>query len=190
MGKLKFGMMASLDGYISDVNGRFEWGQISEEVHRFAEREQAGEAIAIYGRRMFETMAVWDTLWEDASLSQAERDFSLVWRGTDKIVVSRSLRQVGTSRTRLVHALSAEDIAALKGAPGDIGVAGPTLAASLLRQGLIDEISIYFIPVLVGGGTPMFPEMSALARLERLEVRPFENGVTFMRFAVRSRAAQ
>jgi dihydrofolate reductase len=186
MSKLTFGMMASLDGYINDVNGLFDWGQISEEVHRFAEKEQANSGTTIYGRRMFETMAVWDTLAEDPSASQAERDFGAIWRNTDKIVVSRSLPEVKTTRTRLVRELSAGDIGKLKAESAkDINVSGPTLASSYLRQGLIDEVSIYYIPVVVGGGTPMFRDIGTMVRLERLEARTFENGVTYVRLAVR-----
>ncbi|MFM0287562.1 dihydrofolate reductase family protein [Paraburkholderia megapolitana] len=186
MGKLRFGMMASLDGYVSDVDGKFDWGQVSEEVHRFAEHEQTHEGITIYGRRMFETMAVWDVLAEDQTVSQFIRDFGVAWQLTDKIVVSRSLTEVTTTRTRLVRELSADDIRQLKAeSPQDIGVAGPTLAASYLKQGLIDEVSVYCIPVVVGGGTRMFQNIDATIRLERIEQHAFGNGVTFMRYAVR-----
>src|SRR5687768_1911671 len=99
MGKLTFGMMVSLDGYINDRNGKFDWGQVSEDVHRFAEREQAREGLTIYGRRMYETMAVWDTLDQDQTLPQYERDFSHIWQESEKIVVSRSLKSVTTKRT-------------------------------------------------------------------------------------------
>ena len=186
MGKLTFGMMTSLDGYINDADGKFNWGQVSEEVHRFAEKEQANAGTTIYGRRMFQTMAVWDTLAEDQSVSRYERDFSVIWRNADKIVVSRSLPEVTTTRTRLVRELNADDIGKLKAESAkDIIVAGPTLAASYLKQGLIDEVSIYYIPVVVGGGTPMFQDIDATVRLERLDERAFENGVTFLRYAVR-----
>ena len=113
MGKLIFGMMTSLDGYINDAEGKFDWGQISEEVHSFANAEQANAGMTIYGRRMFETMAVWDTLAEDPNVSQIERDFAVLWRNADKIVVSRSLEEVTTPRTRLVRELSAQDIGPL-----------------------------------------------------------------------------
>jgi dihydrofolate reductase len=183
MGKLTFGMMCSLDGYINDRAGKFEWGQVSEEVHRHAERLQANEGIAIYGRRMFETMAIWDTVHEDSSEDQFMRDFSRVWRKTEKIVVSRSLREVTTSNTRLVRKLTVSDIQAMKAeAKKDIGVSGPTLAADYLKQGLIDEVSVYYVPVVVGGGTPMFPDVTQTLRLELLDQRSFKNGVVFMRY--------
>ena len=184
MGRLTFGMMTSLDGYINDLHGGFDWGQVSEQVHRFAEAEEAAVAVNIYGRRMFETMKIWDTVFVDQSVSQFERDYSLIWRRTEKIVVSRTLSEVTTSNTRLVRELSAEDIADLKaGTDKDIAVSGPTLACAFLRQGLIDEVSIYYIPVAVGTGTPMF-QVQNLVRLERRQVEVFGNGVVFMRFGV------
>jgi dihydrofolate reductase len=185
MGKLTFGMMASLDGYINDRKGKFDWGQVSEEVHRFAEQQQAREGLTIYGRRMFETMAVWDTVFEDQSVSQFERDFSLIWRQSEKIVVSRSLPSVTTTNTRLARDLTADDIRRLKAeTEKDISVSGPTLAATFLKQGLVDEVSIYYVPVVVGGGTPMFPGVTETLKFERLEERGFSNGVIFVRFRV------
>ena len=135
MGRLTFGMMTSLDGYINDHNGNFDWSHVSEDVHRFAEQQQAREGTAIYGRRMFETMAVWDTLAEDQTISQFERDFAVIWQQTDKIVVSRTLDAVSTKRTRLVRELSADDIRKLKAEfEKDISVSGPTLAAAFTRS--------------------------------------------------------
>lgn len=184
MGRLTFGMMTSLDGYINDVRGGFDWGQVSEQVHRFAEAEEASVGINIYGRRMFGTMQIWDTVYQDQSVSQFERDYSLVWRETDKIVVSKSLPEVTTSRTRLVRELTAADVALLKAASEkDISVSGPTLGSALLRQGLVDEVSIYYIPVAVGAGTPMF-QLEELKKFERRQVEVFGNGVVFMRLGV------
>jgi dihydrofolate reductase len=189
MGKLTFGMMTSLDGYINDVRGGFDWGQVSEQVHRFAEAEEANVGINIYGRRMFETMKIWDSVHEDQSVSQYERDYSLIWRQTEKIVVSKSLDAVTTTRTRLVRELTAEDVAKLKASTDkDISVSGPTLGSALLKQGLVDEISIYYIPVAVGAGTPMF-QVEELVKFERQQVEVFGNGVVFMRFEVIGPAA-
>jgi dihydrofolate reductase len=185
MGKLTFGMMVSLDGYINDRKGKFDWGQVSEEVHRFAEQQQAREGLTIYGRRMFETMAVWDTVFEDQSVSQFERDFSLIWRQSEKIVVSRTLPSVTTTNTRLVRELTADDIRRLKAeTEKDISVSGPTLAATFLKQGLIEEVSIYYVPVVVGGGTPMFPDVTATLKFKLIEQRTFDNGLVFVRYNV------
>jgi dihydrofolate reductase len=185
MGKLTFGMMISLDGYINDRNGHFDWGYVSEEVHRSTEKQQENEGTTIYGRRMYETMAVWDSLDKDPNLPQYERDFSVAWQKTDKIVVSRSLKEAPTKRTQLVSELTADDIGKLKAASDkDVGISGPTLAATYLKQGLIDEISIYYVPVVVGGGTAMFQGVTDTLKLDRLEERAFANGVTFVRYHV------
>jgi dihydrofolate reductase len=187
VGKLTFGMMVSLDGYINDRNGKFDWGQISEEVHRVAEQQQAREGLTIYGRRMYETMAVWDTLDQDQSLPEYERDFSRVWQKSEKIVVSRSLDNATTKNTRLVRELTADDVRKLKAErQKDIGVSGPTLAATYLKQSLVDEVSIYYIPVVVGGGTPMFPDVTETLKFERLEERGLANGVVFVRYGVKN----
>ncbi|ODT64989.1 MAG: riboflavin biosynthesis protein RibD [Pelagibacterium sp. SCN 63-23] len=184
MGRLLFGMMTSLDGYINDIHGGFDWGQVSEEVHRFAEAEEARTGTMIYGRRMFETMKVWDGLEDDDGVSQVERDYAALWRRLDKIVVSSTLPEVTTVRTTLMRDLSGEDVVRLKaGSEKDISVSGATLGSSLLRQGLVDEVGLYLIPVAVGQGTPMF-QVGELTRFERKQVRAFENGVVFMRFGV------
>jgi dihydrofolate reductase len=185
MGKLTFGMMASLDGYVNDRDGKFDWGQVSEEVHRFAEQQQASVGAEIYGRRMFETMAVWDTVHGDAGAEQFMRDYSLVWRRTPKIVVSRTLGHVTTTNTRLVRELTGADIRKLKAETDqDVSVSGPTLAAVYLQQGLIDEVSIYYVPVAVGGGTPMFQDVRRTQRFELVEERRFANGLVFARYRV------
>ena len=186
MGRLIFGMMASLDGFVTDDKGRFEWGQIDQEVHRFAQGEEEKVGVSIYGRRMYEMMAVWDTLDADPNVSQAERDFAAVWQRNDKIVVSRTLPEVTTRRTRLVRGLGLDEMARLKAETArDVSVSGPTLAATFLRQGLVDEVSVYIVPVLVGRGLRMFPDLTETLKLERLEQRAFANGTTYLRFAVR-----
>jgi dihydrofolate reductase len=185
MGDVVYSMMASIDGYINDPRGDFEWGQISEEVHRFAEAEQERETIALYGRRMYEMMEVWEKLADDPAASPAERDFGKAWQRAEKIVVSRSLEAVRTPRTRLLRELDAETLRGLKaGTDGRIGVSGPGLAGHCLTMGLVDEIDIYTVPVLVGGGTPMFPPLARTLKLTRQEQRNFANGVSFARYRV------
>ena len=187
MGKLTFGMMTSLDGYISDRKGGFDWDQVNEEVHKFAEAEQERDGLTIYGRRMYETMVYWDTADQDESLPPYYRDFARVWQAVDKIVVSKSLEKVTSKRTRLVRELSADDLRRLKAeTKKDISISGPTLASSFLKQGLIDEISIYYVPVVVGGGTPMFQDVWQTLKLERIYHRAFDNGVLFVRYRVLS----
>lgn len=183
MAKLTYQMMASLDGYINDLSGDFDWGQIDDEVHAHANREARRIGAEVYGRRMYETMAVWET-WEPDQPVEAE--FAQAWRSLDKIVVSRTLAAVSTPRTRLVSTLSLEEMARLKAeAHKDIGISGPTLASAYLDGGLVDEVSVYTIPIVVGSGTPMFKDLTRKLSLERLEAQAFGNGVTFARYRVR-----
>ncbi|MNS61381.1 hypothetical protein D3C72_944100 [compost metagenome] len=181
MAKLTFGMMVSLDGYINDAHGDFNWGQIDEEVHAHANAEAMRIGTEIYGRRMYEVMVYWETV-DDGDDTEAE--FGRQWRAKDKIVVSKSLDAVASQRTRLVPALSLDDMRRLKAnATSDIAVAGPTLAATYLAAGLIDEIGIYYVPVVVGAGTPMFQHVPGTLKLARLEERAFANGVVFVRYS-------
>lgn len=137
MAKLVFKMMASLDGYINDAHGGFDWGHIDAEVHGHANDEMRRCGIAVYGRRMYEIMAIWE-IWEAATDYEAE--FADLWRKTDKIVVSKTLAGPKTGRTKVVPSLDVDDMRSLKEETReDICVAGPTLAA-YLDAGLIDEV--------------------------------------------------
>ena len=186
MGKLRFGMgLITLDGYIKDRQGSFDFGHVSEELHRHAQQEEEQTGLVIYGRNMFETMSVWDRTFEDPSVAQFERDFSEVWRKQQKIVVSRSLSSVTTTNTRLVPELTADEIRKLKAETEKaISVSGPTLAATYIKQGLVDEVTWYYAPVVVGGGSPMFPDVSAMLKFELIEERRLENGAIFVRYRV------
>jgi len=181
MAKLTFNMMTSLDNYINDVNGDFNWGQIDEDVHQHANDAQHQVGLDIYGRRMYEMMIYWETY--DGSVP-VEADFADAWKSVDKLVVSKSLKSVSSDRTTLIADLDIEGMRRLKAKrDGDIAISGPTLAARYLDAGLVDEVSIYYIPVVVGGGTRMFQVNNKL-KLERIEERSFRNGVNFIRYRV------
>ena len=181
MAKLTFNMMTSLDNYINDVNGDFNWGQIDDDVHQHANDAQREVTLDIYGRRMYEMMVYWETY--DGGVP-VEADFSDAWKSVDKLVVSKSLTSVSSARTTLVADLDIDGMRKLKAErEGAIAIAGPTLAARYLDAGLVDEVGIYYIPVIVGGGTPMFQVKNKL-KLERIEERSFGNGVNFIRYRV------
>lgn len=183
MGKLSFQMMTSIDGFVSDLDGHFDWGQIDDEVHSHANREAQNLALVIMGRAMYETMVYWET--HVSSGNVVEDEFAALWKGLEKIVVSRVLKDVVGERTRLVHGLGNDEMRAIKDSTsGEISVSGPALAAGFLDAGLVDEVSLYAIPVVAGHGRPMFRNQTFL-KLERSEVIPFGNGVTFMRYRVR-----
>lgn len=180
MAKLTYTMMVSLDGYINDPAGDFNWGQIDAEVHAHANAEAARIGTEIYGRRMYEMMSVWETL--DGG-NDCEEEFARNWRSQEKVVVSKSLDAVSSTRTRLVSELSPDELRQMKAAARkDLSVAGPTLASTYLNAGLVDEVAIYYIPVVVGGGTPMFQNLEDKLRLTLLETRKFTNGVVFVRY--------
>lgn len=182
MAKLTYTMMASLDGFVSDLDGGFNWGQINEAVHAHANDEARRLMLSVYGRRMYETMIYWETYDGDVAVAA---DFARIWCGQEKIVVSRTLARVESGNTRLLRDLDAAKMQVLKArAAGEIGVSGPELAAGFLDAGLVDEIGIYVIPVVAGSGGPMFRNRKFLT-LERLECVPFDNGVTFTRYRVK-----
>lgn len=181
MARLTFNMMTSLDNYINDANGDFNWGQIDDDVHQHANDAQREVSLDIYGRRMYEMMVYWETY--DGGVP-VEADFADAWKSADKLVVSKSLKAVSSARTTLVADLDIDGMCKLKAErEGAIAISGPTLAARYLDAGLVDEISIYYIPVVVGGGTRMFQVKNKL-KLERTEERSFRNGVNFLRYRV------
>lgn len=181
MAKLTFNMMTSLDNYINDVNGDFNWGQINDDVHQHANDAQRLVSLDIYGRRIYEMMVYWETYDGGGAV---ENDFADAWKSVDKLVVSKSLKGVSSARTTLVADLDIDGMRKLKAErEGAMAISGPTLAARYLDAGLVDEISIYYIPVVVGGGTPMFQVRNKL-KLERIEERSFSNGVNFIGYRV------
>jgi dihydrofolate reductase len=156
--KLTFFGMISLDGYINDVKVDFNWGQIDKDVHKHANAETRQLGTMILGRRMYETMVFWETY---SGNTDFEVEFADIWQGLDKLVVSKTLKQATSKRTTIVPEIDLDEMRRLKAAAvKDLSVAGPTLASTYLAAGLIDEIGIYFVPVVVGGGTPLFQEES------------------------------
>jgi dihydrofolate reductase len=184
MGKLVYGMIASLDGYVVDAAGRFDWAMPDEEVHAFANDLEREAGTHLYGRRMYETMAAWETMpLEDEP--EVMREFAAGWRGADKVVYSRTLPEVTTSRTRLEREFDADAVRRLKSAADpDLSIGGPGLAAAAFRAGLVDESWLILAPVAVGGGTRVLPD-DVRIDLELLDVRRFGNGMVYLRHRVR-----
>ena len=181
MGQLIYSGIASLDGYIADRDGNFDWSAPDEEVHAFINDLERDVGTYLFGRRMYEVMAVWETLGtaEDPPVIQ---DFARIWQGADKVVYSSSLATVSTGRTRIERTFSPDAVRELKaGTDGNIGIGGPTLAAAALDAGLVDECQVFVSPVVVGGGLRFFPEGLEL-NLELLEERRFGNGVMYLRY--------
>lgn len=184
MGRLIYSAIASLDGYIEDASGKFDWAAPSDEVHRFVNDLERPAGTHLYGRRMYETMLVWETDPNLAAASPIMRDFAEIWQAADKIVYSRTLQAASTSKTRIERDFDADKLRQLKAAARhDLLIGGPGLAAHAFRAGLIDECHLFLVPVSVGGGKKFLPDHIRLA-LELLEDRRFGNGTLFLRYRV------
>jgi dihydrofolate reductase len=180
--KLMYSSIASLDGYVADAQGNFDWAMPDDEVHAFVNDLERPAGTYLYGRGMYEVMAVWETM--DTPADSPTRDFATIWRAADKIVYSRTLEAVSTPRTRLEREFDPDAVRQLKeSASSDITVGGPGLAAHALKAGLVDECQLFVTPVLVGGGTRSLPDDVRL-QLELLDERRFRNGVVYLRYAV------
>jgi dihydrofolate reductase len=185
MAKLIYTAITSLDGYIEDDKGRFDWAEPDAEVHSFVNDLERPVGTHLYGRRMYETMAVWQTVGDEPGLPAAEADFAEVWRALDKVVYSRTLDAVSTPRTRLEREFDPEAVRRMKEtADRDISVSGPGLAQHAFRAGLVDEIHLFVFPVVVGGGKPGLPR-DVRVDLELLDERRFDNGVVHMHHRTR-----
>ncbi len=176
----------SLDGYTEDKDGNFDWtGPGDEEVFRFTTNLIRTTRTHLYGRRMYETMMVWETDPNLAAESPLMRDFAEVWQSANKIVYSRTLEAVSTRKTQIERNFTPEAIRRLKeAAEQDILIGGPELAAQAFRSGLIDECHLFIIPIIVGGGKQAFPHNVRL-ELELLDERRFGSGVVFLRYRTR-----
>ena len=191
MAKLTYTAITSLDGYIEDEGGRFDWAVPDPEVHAFVNDLERPVGTYLYGRRMYEMMAVWQTIGlEPGTPSEPgpppeEVDFAKVWRAADKVVYSRTLDAVSTPRTRLERDFDPEAVLRMKDAADrDLTVSGPDLAQHAFRAGLVDEVHLFLFPVVVGGGKPGLPRGVRL-ELGLLDERRFGNGVVHLRYGRR-----
>jgi dihydrofolate reductase len=184
VGKLIYSAIASLDGFVADEDGKFDWAVPDNEVHAFVNDLVRGVGTHLYGRRMYETMVGWETMPLDDQPPPI-RDFAAIWRAADKIVYSRTLETVSSHRTRIERDFDPEAVRQLKAqAERDITVGGPELAAQAIRAGLVDEYHLFLSPVLVGGGTRALPN-GVRFELELRDVHPFGGGVVHLHLRVR-----
>jgi dihydrofolate reductase len=179
---LVYSVIASLDGYTADAEGKFGWAEPDEEVFAFLSDIERGFGTYLYGRRMYEVMRYWETApLEDQG--PVVRDFAQLWRAADKIVYSTTLRTADTARTRIESRFDPEAVRALK-QRGDVSVGGPGLAAAAIRAGLVDEYHMFVVPVVVGGGTAVFPD-GVHAELALVDQCRFASGVVYLRYRSR-----
>ena len=186
MGKLIYAANISLDGFLEDETGSFDWSVPDEDMHAFWNEHERHIGTSLYGRRMYETMRVWGS--DDWLITEPAVvcEYADVWRDTDKVVYSSTLDDVSTARTRIERHFVPEAVRHLKEASGsDLSIGGAAIAAEAFRHGLVDECVLLLCPVLVGGGKPALPRGVRLD-FDLLDLRRFSNGVIYLRHAVRS----
>jgi dihydrofolate reductase len=183
MGRLICTALTSLDGYIADGSGNFDWAAPDAEVHAFVNDLERPIGSYLYGRRLYETMAYWETADREPNQSPVVLDYAKLWQSADKIVYSTSLTTVRSARTRIEPAFDADAVRRLKETSDrDLSIGGPTLAAHAFRAGLIDEVRLFLSPVIVGGGTRSLPD-GLRQDLRLLDERRFVGGVVYLRYA-------
>jgi len=184
MAKLIYSAIASLDGYVADEDGEFGWAAPDEQVHAFINDLERGVDTYLYGRKMYEVMRYWETADATSGGTPVEQDYAQIWRSADKIVYSRTLRSVSSARTRIERDFDAAAIRHEKArAGGDISVGGPGLAARALGAGLVDELGLFVVPILVGGGTRSLPDHMRL-EVELLDERRFDGGMVYLHYRI------
>jgi dihydrofolate reductase len=185
MAKLIYSAISSLDGYVADAEGNFDWSMPDEEVHRFVNALERPIGTYLYGRRLYEVMRYWDTSPTGNGEPSAEQEYAEIWQAAEKIIYSTSLESVSTARTRIERDFDPEAIERMKTtAAVDIAVGGATLAAQALRMGLVDECHFFLSPVVVGGGTAALPD-NVRIDLELLDERRFGNGVVHLQYRIK-----
>jgi dihydrofolate reductase len=185
LARLVYSFIASLDGYVEDADGGFGWAAPGEEAHAFVNQLEATVGTYLYGRRMYETMAVWETDAAFAEHSPVTRDFAAIWQAAEKVVYSRTLAEASTRKTRIERRFDPEQVRELKaGAGSDLAVGGAELAGQALAAGLVDECHALIAPAVVGGGKRALPDDVRLD-LELTDERRFADGMVYLRYAVR-----
>ena len=187
MARLIYTAITSLDGYVADEQGKFDWAEPDEEVHAFVNDLERSVGTHLLGRRMYEVMSYWDDPPMLDEQPPVIHDFAAIWRAADKVVFSRTLTTVSAPRTRVERDFDAEAIRRLKAsATRDIAVGGPELAAQAMAASLVDEVHLLLNPVIVGGGNPALPA-GVRVKLALLSERRFRNGVVHVGYRVENR---
>ncbi|MGH9126841.1 MAG: dihydrofolate reductase family protein [Acidimicrobiales bacterium] len=191
MAKLIYTAITSLDGYIEDAQGRFDWAAPDVEVHAFVNDLERPIGTHLYGRRMYETMKYWETVdtgaEADADRRAVSRDYAEIWRAAEKIVYSRSLQAPATARTRVEHHFDSAAVGRLKkSSANDLSIGGAALAGQAIAAGLVDEIHLFVNPIVVGGGKRALPD-GARVQLELRAERRLGNGVVHLHYRLSAR---
>jgi dihydrofolate reductase len=184
--KLIYSAITSLDGYIEDAEGRFDWAAPDADVHGFVNDLERSVGTYLYGRRMYETMVFWENPPGLRSEPQVVQDFARIWQRADKIVYSKALQSPASARTRVEREFDPEAVRRLKSTAGaDISVGGAELAAQAIRAGLVDAYHLFLVPVLVGGGKRALPDDNVQVSLELLDEHRFRDGTVHLHYRTR-----
>src|SRR5436305_233492 len=190
MARLIYSAIASLDGYVEDEQGKFDWAAPDEEVHAFVNDLERPVGTYLYGRRMYETMVAWENAETFAQDSPVMQDYAAIWQAADKVVYSTTLEAASSARTRIERRFDPDAVRETKvAAERDISVGGPDLAAQAIGAGLVDELHLFLTPIVVGGGTRALPDDVRL-ELDLVGLDRFGSGVVHIHCAVRAGAPQ
>ncbi len=187
MGTLYFSATVSLDGYVADADGDFQWTGPSDEVFAVHTARIAGVSTEVLGRKTFALMQYWENFVGDEGATPDELEFARLWRGIEKVAVSSTLTgdDLGTSRARIVPELSLDELRRIvDDAPGAVEIFGPTTAAAAIRAGMIDDFHLFVVPKVVGGGLRALPDDVRLD-LNLVEHRVFDNGISYLHYRPR-----
>ena len=186
MAKLVYLEIVSLDGYIADEQGNFDWAAPDDEVHAFVNDLIRPVGTYLYGRRMYDVMTAWETMDSLPDQPPCITDFARIWQAADKVVYSRTLETVPTARTRIEREFDPDAVRQMKAAATrDLAVGGPHLAASAIEAGLVDDYHLFLAPVIVGGGNRALPDHVKTA-LELVDERRFGNGMVYLRYRAKA----
>src|SRR4051794_12072910 len=181
MAKLIYSAIASLDGYVADREGKFDWAAPDEEVHRFVNDLQRPIGTYLYGRRLYEVMVAWEAM-DTRGQPPYIQDFADLWQAADKVVYSKTLETVSSAKTRIEREFDAEAVLRLKAeAKRDISVGGAELTGEAIKAGLVDEYELFLAPAVVGGGTRALPD-GVRVQLELVDERRFGNGTVYLHY--------
>jgi dihydrofolate reductase len=183
MAMLTYSALMSLDGYVEDERGKFDWAAPDDDVHAFVNELERSVGTYLYGRKMYETMVSWENLPTPSTQPPSIREYAEIWQSANKIVYSKTLDAVSSAKTRVEREFDTEAVRELKArASSDLSIGGAELAAQAIAAGLVDEYHLFLVPVLVGGGKRALPEDGVRVNLELLGERRFERGTVYLRY--------
>jgi dihydrofolate reductase len=186
MANLIYTALTSVDGYVADEHGNFDWAEPDEEVHMFVNDLERRAGTHLYGRRMYEVMVAWEAMPHLAAPPSFIQDYAAIWQAAGKIVYSRTLDRASSARTQIERDFDPEAIQKMKAsATRDITVGGPHLAAQAIKAGLVDEVHQFVTPIAVGGGNRFLPD-GVRVKLELLDERSFGNGVVHLHYLIKA----